>query len=291
MRTNRTLIFAFLFSLFILLTYQRVKANVELVSFTATPEGNSILIEWETATELDNAGFIVQRSEHPVLDFGDYSPFILARGSGAGGANYEFLDENATVDVTYYYILQAWDINNQYETFGPVSAIIEGSITSTPSTTATVTDTGTATSTATQTNTPNTSWTPTRTLRPSSTSRPTNTTRPTRTYTPAPPTSTPTVVTHTPTNTPSATITPSPTLYDPPEIILALPETETPARPSMLATVTTQPMPTHTPEPDSIFSNLLESGSIVIIGSICLVVLLWAAIAVGIFIYLQKRNS
>ena len=138
MPKKRISLFAFFISLLIVFTYQSVRANVGLVSFTATAQENAILIEWVTETELDNAGFIVRRSEHPVLDYEDISPFILARGSGAGGAEYEFLDDDALEGITYYYQLEAWDINNNSETFGPVSAIIGATPTSTATSTATV---------------------------------------------------------------------------------------------------------------------------------------------------------
>jgi hypothetical protein len=41
-----------------------VLAAVTLTSFTATPKANSILIEWETASEVDMFGFYVQRAPY-----------------------------------------------------------------------------------------------------------------------------------------------------------------------------------------------------------------------------------
>ncbi len=283
MSIKRISFLVFLITLLVLLTYQPGQANVGLVSFTATAHENAILLEWVTELELDNAGFIIRRSEHPVLDFQDQSPFILARGSGAGGAEYEFSDEDVTIGVTYYYILQAWDINNDYENFGPVSATFSGEPYSTPTPTNTDTATPTNTNTPTATRTLRISRTPTRTLSPSSTSNPT------RTYTPAPPTFTPTLITNTPTITPTATITPSPTLNIPPEIVLNLPETATP-NPTEAFTATSQPTPILNQESGSSFEKLVESGALLTIGAICFVVLIWAIIAVAVFIYLQKRN-
>ena len=95
--------------------------NVDLVGFTASYSPGQILIEWETATELDTAGFIVTRSTAPDPTYDDISQFILARGSGAGGAEYSFIDDDIEEGTTYYYILQAWDINNNFESFGPIS--------------------------------------------------------------------------------------------------------------------------------------------------------------------------
>lgn len=95
--------------------------GVEIVSFTAIYSPGQVLVEWVTATELDNAGFIVTRSTSLTQPFEEISPFILARGSGAGGADYEFIDEDIVFGTTYFYMLQAWDTNNQFEEFGPIS--------------------------------------------------------------------------------------------------------------------------------------------------------------------------
>ena len=46
----------------LLITAYGVRAAVDLVSFTATAEQDSILIEWETATEIDNVGFYLTRN-------------------------------------------------------------------------------------------------------------------------------------------------------------------------------------------------------------------------------------
>jgi hypothetical protein len=258
------------------LTYQGVQAAVDLTAFTATPQENSILIAWETATEIDNAGFFVTRNTAPHPPYEDISGFVPAKGSGVIGAEYEFLDEDVAKEVTYYYVLEMIDTNQNVEYTSPISATISDQPTNTPTATATPTNTPT------RTNTPVKSYTPTATR--------TRTPYPANTDTPAPPTFTPTPFTDTPTVTPTPTITPSPTLFDPPEIVLTLPTTETPI-PVIIITATFQPTPTATPEPESFFGRLVESGALLTTGAICLVVLVWAALAVGVFIYLQKRNA
>jgi hypothetical protein len=263
-----------LVSSLVFLAYQVVQAAVDLTSFTATPQGDNILIEWETATELDNAGFFVTRSTAPYPPYDDISGFIPAEGSGVIGAQYEFLDEDVTRDITYYYVLEIVDTNQNVEYTSPISAIVSDQPTSTPTATAT------RTSTPTRTNTP---------VR-SATSTTTRTPLPGNTATSAPPTFTPTPFTDTPTVTPTPTITPSPTLFEPPEIVLNVPVTDTPI-PGLVMTATIQPPPSATPTSESVFGRLVDSGALVIGGVICLVVLVWAALAVAVFIYLQRRNA
>jgi hypothetical protein len=257
------------------LAIQGVKAAVDLAYFTAYPLDNEIVIEWETATELDNAGFYVTRNTvNQPIPFPEVSDFIPAEGSGVIGAQYEYFDEDVSEGVTYYYKLEIIDTSNNVDYSEVVSATF-GLAAATPTTTPTVTNTPSRTPT--RTNTPDRSRTPTRTPIP------------TRTSSPSPPTFTPTHFTDTPTTTPSSTITPSPTLFEPPEIVLELPATDTPV--PVVNTATLQPTPSATPEPVSLFERAIDSGALLTIGAICLVVLIWAAIAVGIFIYLQRRNS
>jgi hypothetical protein len=266
-------------SLLTIFGFQIAKAAVELVEFTATPLSDSILIEWETATEFNNAGFFVTRRTNPNDPYEPISDFIPAEGSGPIGAEYEYLDEDVSVGILYYYVLEDVDTSNLVETHGPVTAMIEDSgSTSTPTPSATPT----ASSTSTFTPSPESSRTATHT--PTSTRTPV----PTRTFTPAPPTLTPTPYTHTPTITATPTITPTTTLENPPVLILTLPASSTP---SPTETQNTHQSITVTSEPDGIFSQLSNSSYPLTMGAICLVALIWAAFAVGIFILIQYRNS
>jgi hypothetical protein len=78
---------------------------VELASFTATAQGGAILLEWETAAELDSLGFDLYRawplsSAARTATGGERQrlnvDLIPARAPGsAAGAAYRFLDETA----------------------------------------------------------------------------------------------------------------------------------------------------------------------------------------------------
>jgi hypothetical protein len=67
---------------------------------------------------------------------------------------------------------------------------------------------------------------------------------------------------------------------------LIQPMEETPL--SQLNSPTAQPTPTATPM--GVIAKMIESGSLPIWGLICLIALTWAVIAVGIFIFVQKRS-
>jgi len=74
--------------------------------FTATRKGDKVDLKWETATELNNKGFYVQRrTEGEWKDVG----FIFSQsqtGNSASGLAYTFTDANAYKGISQYRILQ-----------------------------------------------------------------------------------------------------------------------------------------------------------------------------------------
>lgn len=73
---------------------------VELLSFTARPTENQIILEWTTLSEQDNQAFIVERSE-------DGRQFeIIAQVNGAGNSNqllnYQAFDHKPVLGLNYY---------------------------------------------------------------------------------------------------------------------------------------------------------------------------------------------
>lgn len=276
MSSKRIIVPTLFFVLFILLLFQGATAAIDLVNFTATAQEDSILIQWETATEIDNAGFYVTRATEPEPTYSDISGFIPAEGSGVIGAEYQFVDDDVTKGNVYYYILEAVDTSQNVDIHGPITVTFHTLATHTPTTTHEPTSTPSKTTKPQKTNTPTASRTPTKTRTPV----------PGNTSTSAPPTLTPTVFTETPTVSITPSVTPSPTLFDAPEIQVVLPSTNTPVP----TVVTATPLPSPTPTPKGTFAQMIEAGSLTIISAICLGILIWAALAVGIFIYIQKRN-
>lgn len=93
----------------------RVNANgsqvplpVELIGFQAKPAGRNALVTWATASEKDNARFLVERST-------DATTFVVAgtvegKGTTSSRSNYSFTDKNVGTSAgTLYYRLRQMD--------------------------------------------------------------------------------------------------------------------------------------------------------------------------------------
>ena len=96
---------------------------VDMVSFSATLSRNGgVLIQWTTASEIDNVGFNIWRSGD---EDGKYVQINLRRipaeGSSFSGARYDYVDDEVNMGETYYYQLESVDYNGISEFFGPVS--------------------------------------------------------------------------------------------------------------------------------------------------------------------------
>ncbi len=103
----------------------RVCANnlvipVEMVDFKATPLKSKIQLNWQTATELNNAGFDIQRSTDPLSNFTKIG-FVKGQGNASKLVDYQFFDENVRLGTTYYYRLRQMDLDGK-EMFSKIEA-------------------------------------------------------------------------------------------------------------------------------------------------------------------------
>lgn len=96
---------------------------IDLSSFTAAPGVSKVILEWNTESEIDNAGFNIYRAES---ESGAYikinESLIPSQGSSTEGAVYEFTDSNVQNRKTYFYKLEDIDLNGTGTLHGPVSA-------------------------------------------------------------------------------------------------------------------------------------------------------------------------
>ncbi len=133
---------------------QPVDAAVTLLYFRAIGTGQGVFLEWETATELDNSGFYVLRSDTEAGTYTRISEFIPSEAiDPLVGVYYSYNDIAVTMGHVYWYQLEALDNGNQSSFYGPISATAGGTPTPTttnPSVLSTPTATATATRTATQ---------------------------------------------------------------------------------------------------------------------------------------------
>ena len=85
---------------------------VELNSFTATTNGKEVILNWSTATELNNQGFEVQRK----FGSNDFVTIGSVKGNGTTTSlnNYTYVDK-LTDAGKYFYRLKQIDYGGKYE--------------------------------------------------------------------------------------------------------------------------------------------------------------------------------
>ena len=99
---------------------------VELTSFEARADGNQVILNWATASETENLGFHVYRSQKAL---GEYERLTSTAIPGAGNSAeqhvYSYVDESVAPGETYYYKLADVDFNGVITFHGPVSVAVE----------------------------------------------------------------------------------------------------------------------------------------------------------------------
>jgi hypothetical protein len=94
---------------------------VEMASFNAGWTGKGVLVEWETATEVNNVGFNLYRkaakSKYTRLN----AALIPCQVPGSPmGATYDYLDTGVQANTVYLYVLEAIDVRGHADRYGPV---------------------------------------------------------------------------------------------------------------------------------------------------------------------------
>jgi len=102
---------------------------VELRSFTAEGYKDRVSLNWETGSEMHNAGFHLWRSRN---EQGKYIKitrnFIPSEGETSLGAAYNHEDEKVQLGKTYYYRLKSFAEDGASVSYGPVSATVGGDL-------------------------------------------------------------------------------------------------------------------------------------------------------------------
>jgi len=97
--------------------YQPVPLPVSLVSFAGTQEGNRVKLRWITATEINNAYFLVERSADGVY----YEPVASVQGHGTTTLKHEYtVYDDPGSSGSWYYRLRQVDYDGQAQLYGPV---------------------------------------------------------------------------------------------------------------------------------------------------------------------------
>ena len=82
---------------------------VVLTTFTASNLGDNINLKWETATEVNNYGFEVQRAiQNSKLNIQNWNDIGFVKGSGNSNSpkNYSFIDDNPPAGTVEYRLKQ-----------------------------------------------------------------------------------------------------------------------------------------------------------------------------------------
>lgn len=96
---------------------------VNLIFFTAMGWEDYVRLEWETASEIDTAGFHLWRGERADGFYARITDSLIpAEGGAAWGATYAFEDWDVALGKTYFYQLEDIDSAGVRTFHGPVSA-------------------------------------------------------------------------------------------------------------------------------------------------------------------------
>ena len=91
---------------------------VELTSFTATSVLNNVQINWSTASELNNSGFDIERSQSD-LNIWQKIGFVPGTGTSSNSNNYIFVDENL-ISGKYFYRIKQIDFDGSFKYYGSI---------------------------------------------------------------------------------------------------------------------------------------------------------------------------
>jgi len=95
-----------------------VPVPVELVSFNGKYFKNQVLLDWETATEVDNYGFNIERvslSTSPGEEEWETIGFVEGHGNSNSPKKYSYIDKNPVGGSNFKYRLKQIDTDGKYE--------------------------------------------------------------------------------------------------------------------------------------------------------------------------------
>jgi len=116
-------------------TYTDGSLPVELTLFIAVPQKGSVKLSWATESEIDNLGFLIDRSLEPSSGFttiADYRfvPELQGQGSVTYRTDYYYTDREVVPGTKYYYVLS--DVTGNPEHGEPVTRHTDKMVSATP---------------------------------------------------------------------------------------------------------------------------------------------------------------
>jgi len=83
---------------------------VELVGFKGEATVLGVVLEWQTGSERDNAGFVLVRNGEVIADYREHAA-LRGAGTSAMGRRYQFVDERVREGERYVYALRSLDFD------------------------------------------------------------------------------------------------------------------------------------------------------------------------------------
>jgi len=102
---------------------------VELTAFSGKSVNTSVVLSWETASEIENLGFVIERRQHGKewAEIASYKTYESLRGQGSVTHNtsYSFIDEVVIPGQTYHYRLGDVDYSGNLKYHHEVSVTVK----------------------------------------------------------------------------------------------------------------------------------------------------------------------
>lgn len=99
---------------------------VALVSFTAVKSGDNVTLTWETASEVNNRGFDIERCLDETAIWRKIT-FIKGNGNSSTSTEYSYIDKNITSISNLKYRLKQMDYDGSFEYSEEISVTVESS--------------------------------------------------------------------------------------------------------------------------------------------------------------------
>ena len=111
--------------IFVTTSWDNTALPVELSSFNYETLKGNVTLHWTTSSEINNAGFDVERSDvnGQISNVWSKAGFISGNGTSSGSINYSFTDNNLS-SGKYNYRLKQIDYNGNHEYFSLNSDVI-----------------------------------------------------------------------------------------------------------------------------------------------------------------------
>jgi len=97
---------------------------VELVGFKGEATVLGVMLEWQTGSERDNAGFVLVRNGEVIADYREHAA-LRGAGTSAMGRRYQFVDERVREGERYVYALRSLDFDGTVHDYA-VRVEVEG---------------------------------------------------------------------------------------------------------------------------------------------------------------------